>query len=156
MKQKIIKSFEIGRFVGVILGFYFGYACGDGPREILHVLVPWIVISLAGLTGIEGLFFSDAAAKSMGREPGSPYQKQSGMNNIAIAITALLVYLFDWGFYAEVTILFVLLIFLVLSSINHTVEIFANKNYKLKNILRPAITIALLIYLVPLIISALK
>ena len=156
MKQKIVTSFEIARYVGIFLGFYFGYACGDGPWEILHVLVPWLVISVAGLTGIEGIFLSDAAAESMGRQKGSPYQIQSGMNNLAVAITALLVWIFNWGIYADLTILFVLLIFLFLSATNHAREIFTNKNYKFKNILRPIITIALIVYLLPLIISALS
>lgn len=156
MKQKIVTSFEIARYVGIFFGIYFGYAFGDSPWEILHVLVPWLVISVAGLTGIEGIFLSDTAAESMGRQPGSPYQIQSGMNNLAVAITALIVYLFNWGIYADLTILFVLLIFLFLSAINHAREIFVYKNYKFKNILRPIITIALVIYLLPLIISALS
>lgn len=156
MKQKIVTSFEIARYVGIFFGIYFGYACGDSPQEILHVLVPWLVISVVGLTGIEGMFLSDAAAESMGRQPGSPYQIQSGMNNLAVAITALLVWIFNWGIYADLTILFVLLIFLFLSAINHAREMFANKNYKIKNILRPIITIVLIVYLLPLIISALS
>jgi len=156
MKRKLVTSFEIARYAGIFFGIYFGYACGDGPWEVLHVLVPWVVISVAGLTGIEGIFLSDAAAESMGRQKGSPYQIQSGMNNLAVAITALIVYLFNWGIYADIMILFVLLIFLFLSAINHAREIFMEKNYKIKNILRPVITIALIVYLLPLIISALS
>jgi len=66
MKQKIVTSFEIARYVGIFLGIYFGYACGDNPQEILHVLFPWLVISVAGLTGTESIFLSDAAALSHG------------------------------------------------------------------------------------------
>ena len=156
MKQRLIKWFEIGRYVGIFLGIFFGYAYGNTPQEILHVLIPWVVITIAGLTGIEGIFFSNEAAKSMGREPGSPYQIQSGMNNLAVAIAAFFVYIFNWGIYAEVTVLLVLLIFLFLSAINHAREAIALKNYKLKNILRPIITLILIIYLLPLVIAALS
>ena len=95
MKHKIVTSFEIARYVGIFFGIYFGYAHGDSPPEILHILVPWFVILVAGLTGMESLLLGDVAAESIGRQAGSPYQIQSGMNNLAVAITALLVWIFN-------------------------------------------------------------
>jgi len=52
-------------------------------------MAPWIVISLAGLTGIESLFLGKTASEITVYVP-SAYQRQSGMNNLSIAIAAFI------------------------------------------------------------------
>ena len=66
---------------------------GNDPQHQLHILMPFVVIGLSGLTGIESLFFGKAAVELTGYTQ-SAYQRQSGLNNLAVAITAILVLCF--------------------------------------------------------------
>ena len=152
--KKICHALEILRFAGVILGFALALQYGHTPQAQLHILSPWIVISLAGLTGIESVFFGRAAAELSGYAP-SAYQRQSGFNNLAVAIVALLVFLLGWGTYAEVTIMSVLLIFLFLSACNHAWSAIREGNLNLRNVLRPIMTVVIIIVIVPFILRAL-
>ncbi len=154
-KARICQLLEIIRWVGVILGFQFALLLAKTPKEQIHILAPWIVVSLAGLTGIESLFLGEAASKSTGYAP-SAYQRQSGLNNLALAITALIVFFFKWGLYAEVSVMSVLLIFLFLSSCNHAWSALKEDNYNIKNLLRPIMTLLLIAFTLPFIIRALK
>jgi ABC-type Fe3+ transport system permease subunit len=139
------KIFEWSRIIGISAGIFFAYQAGNGDaKTTLHFLSFFIIVVMAGLTGIEGLFFGKASAESMGRKSDPQYQKQSGGANLAFAITALLVFLFNWGLYADATILIATLIFFVISAIVHTWDIFATKNRSVKNALRPLLTLALL------------
>ncbi len=143
--MKSPKLFEWSRIVGISAGIFFAYQLGNGdPKITLHYLSLFLIVVMAGLTGIEGLFFGKASAESMGRKSDPQYQKQSGGANLAFALTALLVFIFNWGLYADATILIATLIFFVISAVVHTWDIFATKNHNLKNALRPLLTLALL------------
>lgn len=139
------KLFEWSRIIGVSAGIFIAYQLGNGDaKTTLHWLSFFIVVVMAGLTGIEGLFFGKASAESMGRASNPQYQKQSGGANLAFAVTALLVFVFNWGLFADATILIATLTFFVISAIIHTWDIFATKNHNLKNAIRPLLTLALL------------
>jgi len=139
------KLFEWFRIIGITAGIFFAYQFGKGnPRITLHYLSFFIIVVMAGLTGIEGMFFGKASAESMGREADPRYQRQSAGANLAFALTALLVFLLNWGLYADATILIAALIFFVISASVHTWEIFAMGNRSFKNALRPILTLALL------------
>jgi len=139
------KLFEWSRITGICAGIFFAYQLGNGdPKTTLHYLSFFVIVVMAGLTGIEGLFFGKASAGSMGREADPRYQKQSGGANLAFAITATLVFIFNWGLYADATILIATLIFFIISAMIHTWDIFATKNRSVKNALRPMLTLALL------------
>ncbi|MFH1297184.1 MAG: DUF6790 family protein [Bacteroidota bacterium] len=139
------KIFEWSRIVGISTGIFFAYFLGNGdPQQTLHNMSFFVIVVMAGLTGIEGLFFGKASAESMGRKNDPQYQKQSGGANLAFAITALLVFIFNWGLYADATILIATLIFFVISATIHAWDIFATKNRSLKNALRPLLTFTLL------------
>lgn len=139
------KFFEWSRIIGISAGIFFAYQLGSGdPKVTLHYLSFFIIVVMAGLTGIEGMFFGKASAESMGRQADPQYQKQSGGANLAFAITASLVFIFNWGLYADATILIATLIFFVLSASVHTWEIFAMKNRSVKNAARPLLTLLLL------------
>jgi len=143
--MKTPKIFEGSRIAGISLGIFFAYFLGDGdPEKTLHYLSFFVIVVLAGLTGIEGLFFGKASAESMGRESDPRYQKQSGGANLAFALTAVVVFILNWGLYADATILIATLIFFVISATIHTWEIFSMKNRSVKNLLRPLMTIALI------------
>ena len=147
-------SLEIARWGCVIIGFQLAYAKGASPQDQLHILMPWLVIPLAGLTGLESIFLSKSASSITGYTP-SAYQRQSGFNNLAMAITAVFVFLFRWGTHAEATVLFTLLIFLCLSALNHAYSILKEKNMSVQNLLRPGLTLALLVFTLPIVLKAL-
>ena len=141
----MIKLLEILRMIGSGLGIFLGYYYGDTPEEILRIMNPWLIGSIAGLSGIEGLFFGKAAAKEKGFEQGSNYQRQSAFAFLTIGIISLLVYFAGWDTYANLTIVLTFLLLLTLSAINHTYSIFAEKNMKWQNMIRPFLTILLIL-----------
>ena len=108
-----------------------------------------------GLTGLESLFFSKAAALMKGREPGSGYQIQSAFNNLTIAITGIFVLIMQYDVQAQTTIILVALIFLALSSLNHAREYFIEKK-PLVHLQRLIFTVVLWAATLPLIVAALK
>jgi hypothetical protein len=142
-----IKTLEILRIILVGFAFYYGYSVGFedtyNPEAQLHVMVPIIIVAVAGLSGFEGLFFSKSTAEAKGFETGSNYQKQSAIALLSYAAIALLVYFLNWGTMAAITILFAFLFFLIFSAVNHTVDAVKRNNYKWANINRPFITLVL-------------
>lgn len=144
----LLKAFDILRILIVGLAFFFGYqigfANGYDPVAQLHFMIPLIILAIAGLSGIEGLFFEKSAAEAKGFETGSNYQKQSAIALLSYAAIALLVYYANWGIKAELTILFAFIFFFVFSALNHGMEAVKRKNYKWQNLNRPFITLLLI------------
>ncbi len=66
----ILKILDILRIVIVCAAFYFGnqigFANGYDPAAQLHFMIPVIIVAIAGLSGIEGLFFGKQAAEIKG------------------------------------------------------------------------------------------
>lgn len=151
----IAKILEILRILGAAIGFFIAYNRWHTPIAAIHVLVPWLIISLAGLTGIGSIFFSKETEKSLGWQGQSPFHKEVGYFNIACAVIALIVYLFNWGIHAELTILFTYVLFIIFSAVNHAKEILYKKNYAWQNAIRPILTFLLVAWLLPLLIVAL-
>jgi hypothetical protein len=77
------------------------------------------------------------------------YQRQSEMNSLALAIAAVLAHLLGWRLYADLSLMTVLLIFLMLSAINHVYSALRENNRSMKNMLRSVLTAILLIVIVP-------
>lgn len=142
----IIKILEFTRIAGTMAGIFLAYYYGDTPKEVLHIMTPIIVFSIAGLSGLEGLFFSSAASKAAGFEKGSNYQRQSAMTFLAVGLMSLVVYFSSWGKMADVTIVLTFIMIFTFSAINHAWQIIAAKNYSWKNLDRP--------FLMALLISA--
>lgn len=144
----IIKILEISRIVLVGFAYYYGYSVGFqgeyNPEAQLHVMIPIVIFALAGLSGIEGLFFPDAAAKAKGFEVGSNYQKQSAIALLSYAVVSVVVYFASWGTMAEMTILFSFMFFLIFSAANHGIDAIKRKNYKWANVNRPFLTLMLI------------
>ena len=156
----LLKAFEVIRIVGVTIAFFFGYqigfANGYDPIAQLHFMIPIIIISIAGISGLEGIFFAKKSAELKGFEVGSNYQRQSAIALLSYAVVAILVYISSWGIKAELTILFAFIFFLFLSGINHGVDAIRRKNYKWQNINRPFITLLLIAGLIYPVINALQ
>ncbi|MCG2660778.1 MAG: hypothetical protein L6437_11105 [Kiritimatiellae bacterium] len=92
----------------------------------------------------------------IGQEPQRAYQIQSGLANAATAITALLVYLLDWGRYAEAAIVTAMLMFFAFSAANHVATAITVRNMKPVNLLRPAMALLLIGFLLPPMLKALN
>ncbi len=137
----MIKILEILRFAGCGLGIFLAYSYGETPEEILRIMTPWFVGSIAGLSAIEGLFFAREAAAEKGFEQGSNYQRQNSFWFFAVAIVSLIIYFAGWNEYANITIVLILCFFLIMSAANHTYSIFIDKNIKWQNVIRPFLTL---------------
>jgi hypothetical protein len=98
----------------------------------------------------------EAASEKIGYAPNRAYQIQSGLANAATAITALLVYVLNWGRYADAAIVTVMLVFFTFSAANHVATAIRDQNLKPVNLLRPAVTLLLIGVLLPLMIKALS
>lgn len=146
----IIKALEILRWLLAGFGFYVAYNVLGHHEQALKCLVIFVVIPIMGLTGIESLFFGKLSAASKGWTSESPYQVQSGFNNLAISMTAIVALIFGWGQEAYMTLLTVMLLFLAMSAINHTKTIIIDKNFKMIHFLRPVLTFALIVAALPI------
>lgn len=143
-----LKILDISRIVIVSLAFYFGYSIGFAEEVYnakgqLHIMIPLIIVAIAGTSGFEGLVYGEKSAKLKGFETGSNYQKQSAIALLSYAFMAVWIYFANWGIMAELTILFTFLFFFVFSATNHAIQAVKNKNYKWQNINRPFITLLL-------------
>ncbi len=146
----IIKILEITRIVGAIAGYFVAYFTTDDPAQMIKILTLWMILFIAGLSGIEGLFFPNQAAREKGYETGSNYQRQTAFFFLALAIMAVVVYFMKWGVFAELSLSFTFLLFLLMSTINHAYQAIAKKNFKWNNVIRPFQTLFLIaVYIYP-------
>lgn len=156
----ILKILDILRILIVCAAFYFGnkigYANGYDPLAQLHFMIPVIITAIAGISGIEGLFFGKQAAEIKGYEVGSNYQRQSAIALLSYAVIAIIVYLTSWGPKAELTIFFAFIFFFIFSAVNHAIDAIRRKNYRWQNINRPIITLLLIAGMIYPVIMALK
>jgi len=156
----LLKSLDNIRIVSVFIAFFFGYqigfANGYDPIAQLHFMIPVIIIAIAGLSGLEGIFFSRESAQLKGFETGSNYQKQSAIALLSYAVVAIFVYISNWGIKAELTILFAFIFFFFFSGLNHGLDAIRRKNYKWQNINRPFISLLLVAGLIYPVLKALQ
>ena len=152
--MKISQVLETARFAGVFAGFWLAFKNVSDPTLAFHFLAVWVVASIAGVAAIEGLFFFKQAAAASGYADPGPYQRQSGLNNLAVAIMSLVVFFLHWGTEAEAAICLVLLIFLSLSAINHAHSWWREGNRSWRGITRPLGTLILLAAVLPFMFRA--
>jgi hypothetical protein len=141
--------------VGVWLGYDAASDAGSAAAAGagLHQALPLVVGGLCGLTGIEGLLFSAAAARRSGYVP-SEYQAQSAMNNLALGGVALIAFFADWGAGADVALMSVALIFFTLSAVNHF-KGWLGSNRSWRGLTRPLLTLVLVVAVLPILLKAL-
>jgi hypothetical protein len=134
--NKACHILEVLRYLLIFVGVFVA-ECYQSPQEQFAIITLFFIVSLAGLTGIEGYFLGKYASGIVGyRDPG-PYQKQSAINNLALTITTIIAYLLNWGLHAQLALISVLMIFLLLSGLNHALDAIKNGNRSLRNFLRP-------------------
>jgi hypothetical protein len=142
------KFLELMRWFGLPLGIFFAFFWGNNPAEQFNIFAVFAVVFIAGLTGIESLFFEKEASKLSGHGESKIYQRQSGINNIALAITAPIVYMFGWGLYAEAALVTVLIISLSLYSLNHLYTGMKEYNNTSKGFMGSILTLILFVIVV--------
>lgn len=156
----LLKMLDNIRIVIVTIAFFFGYKIGfaDGydPIAQLHFMIPVIITAIAGISGIEGIFFAKQSAELKGFEVESNYQRQSAIALLSYTAAAIIVYFCNWGIQAELTILFAFIFFFFFSGINHGVDAIKRKNYTWQNINRPFITLLLIAGLIYPVFKALQ
>ena len=155
-----LKSLDIIRIAIVSAAFFFGYQIGfaDGYNPIaqLHFMIPTIIIGMAGISGLEGLFFAKQSAELKGFAINSNYQRQNAIALLSYAVVAVLIYFLDWGIKSELTIFFTFIFFFIFSAVNHGVDAIRNKNYKWQNINRPFLTLSLVAGMIYPVVMAIK
>jgi len=142
MSTKINRLLEICRWVGVAIGIFFAFYWSTNPQSQFNIFAVFTVVFIAGLTAIEGLFFSESASEVSGYSGGSAYQRQSSLHFLALAVTMILSLILGWGFYAYLSLLMFMLIFLTLSSLNH-LYIGLKEEFVINSFLRPILTLFL-------------
>lgn len=151
----IVRILEPARWLGVVLGFQMAFSAGATPQERFPLLAVWVVASIAGLTGIESVFFSQAAAERSGFGHGGRYQIQSGLNNLALAGTALAAFFLDWGLGAMAAVTTALLLFVGMSGVNHLLSAVNDGNTGVRNLMRPVGALLLIACVLPMMVYAL-
>jgi len=143
------------RPAGTGAAVFFAYLFGNDAISRFHILGPFVVMLMSGTVAFESLILGEAASEKIGYKPDRAYQIQSGLANAATAITALIVYVLDWGRYADATIVTVMLMFFTFSAANHVATAIMERNMKPVNLLRPAMALLLIGFLLPHMIKAL-
>ncbi len=155
-KKNLALMMEWLRPVGIGLAVFLAYYLGRDATARFHVMGPFVVMCMSGTVAFESLVLGDAASEKIGYGPNRAYQIQSGLANAATALTALLVYLLDWGRYADATIVIVMLMFFTFSAANHVATAVMNGNLKPVNLLRPIMALVLIGFLLPPMIKAIN
>lgn len=134
---------EAARWLGVFCAIYFSQAYGaDGPGQFtIYAVIT--VCSLAGLTGLESVFLGEKAAEQSGYGGGGGYQRQSGLNNLALTAVTLWAWLRGWSLESLLALFMVLMVFLSLSAANHAYSALREGNTSRRNFLRPAAVVIL-------------
>lgn len=155
MLQKLSMMLEWIRPAAITLVYFLAEYFGTDAVSKFHILGPMVVVVISGTVAFESLILGEVGCEKIGYAPNRPYQIQSGLNNLATAVTALLVFLLRWGIYAEATIVTVMLLFFSFSAANHVATAFREKNLKPVNLMRPLMTVLLVGVLLPPMIKAL-
>ena len=145
---------EIARLAGAFTGFWLAFNHTSDPKLAFRYLSVWVVTSIAGMAAIESLLFPGRAAAASGYADPGHYQRQSGLNNLAVAIMSLVVYYLHWGTEAEAAICLVLLIFLSLSALNHGHSLWCDGNRSWRGITRPLGILILVVAAIPFMYRA--
>jgi hypothetical protein len=150
----MIKYFEIFRIVGVTAVIFFAYYFfSDNPEALLHFLTPWLIVIIAGLSGLEGLFFGKASAKAKGYTGGNEYQVQTDLLFVAMSLVAVFLYFSDWGAKADLTMALLFMLSFLFSALNHAYQGIFMKNKSKINMMRPLLTLAMIAALIYPVIS---
>ena len=154
-KATLSKLLEWLRPAGIGVAIFCAYYFGKDAVARFHIMGPFVVMLMSGTVACESLLLGDVASAKIGYAPQRAYQIQSGLANAATALTALLVYLLDWGRFADATIVTAMLLFFCLSAANHVATAVLGGNLKAVNLMRPIMALLLVGFLLPPMLKAL-
>jgi hypothetical protein len=154
-RKNLASMMEWIRPAGIGVAIFFAYDFGRDAISRFHIMGPFVVMFMSGTVAFESLILGEAASEKIGYAPSRAYQIQSGLANAATACTALLVYVLDWGRYAEAAIVTAMLLFFTFSAVNHVASAIMERNMKPVNLLRPVMALILIGFLLPPMIKAL-
>jgi hypothetical protein len=152
---KINRVLEILRWGGVSLGVFFAFLWGSGPVQQFSIFAIFSVVSISGLTAVEGLFLGKSASQISGYGEGGAYQRQSALHFLALLLAVIVSAILNWSFFADLGIYMVLLIFLTLSAINHFYTGIKEK-FVANTLLRPVLIIFMWAITLYFLLPALK
>lgn len=123
---------EILRYIILFSGIYYCEAYFSSDYDTKCIIYSRVcVIAIAGLTGVEGFCFGKYASTIVGYQADSRYQKQSALNNLALASASIIGFFISAGVMYNLALLFSLLIFLFYSAINHGLDALLAKNWSI-------------------------
>lgn len=155
MKKKLSAIMEWVRPAGIVLAYFLSEYLGTDAASRFHILGPPVVVLMSGTVAFESLILGEVGSEKIGYKPDRAYQIQSGLNNLATAATALLIFVLDWGRYADATVVTAMLLFFMFSAGNHTATAIREHNTKPVNLMRPVMTLLLMGILIPPMVRAL-
>ncbi len=156
MKVLLTKSMEYIRPIGIGVLIFAAEYFGKTSAEKFVIIGPGMVILMCGTISFEGLFLAKVASAKIGYEGDNPYQRQSALYSLAIALTAVFALVFRLGTNAYITVTSTMLMFLILSGANHFYTALKEGNRSKTNLMRPILSAILAIYLLPMIFKLLK
>lgn len=156
MKQMLTTMMEWVRPIAIALAYFFAEYFGTDAISKFHILGPAVVIAMSGTVALESLFLGEIASAKVGYRPDRAYQVQSGLNNLATALTAIIVLVMNWGRYADATVVCAMLLFFTLSAGNHVATALKEHNFKPVNLMRPLMVLILMGFLLPPMVQALR
>lgn len=155
MRRFLASAMEWIRPVGISAAFFLSMAYGNGAVERFHLLGPAVVVLMCGTVAFEALFLGEVSSAKIGYRPDRAYQVQSGLNHLALALTAALVLALGWGRYAEAAVVTAMLLVFAFSGANHLVSAVRGGNLKPVNLMRPLMAALLAALMIPFMIPAL-
>lgn len=155
MKRFLASAMEWIRPAGISAVLFLAMAHGSDAAERFHLLGPAVVILMCGSVAFESLFLGEVSSAKIGYRPDRTYQVQSGLNHLALALTAVLVLVLGWGRAAEAAVVTAMLLVFAFSGANHLASAVRGGNPKPVNLLRPLMAVLLAALLVPFMVLAL-
>jgi F0F1-type ATP synthase membrane subunit a len=121
-EANIVKAIEIVRMIGAAIALFFGF----GSNHKYRLSAALFVFFMAGLTGLESLFFGKISSRAK-KWDRSPYQTQSACNNLASAVAMIILLSIGANDAAIATLMMSVTLFILLSGINHFVTVIIDK-----------------------------
>ncbi|KAL3802957.1 hypothetical protein HJC23_011580 [Cyclotella cryptica] len=123
----VIKSIEIIRMTGTAVAIAIGFVQQDGSAPNYRLSAALLVFFLSGLTGLESLVFGKQSALAKKWPADTPYQRQTAMNNLAVAISMIIFLSLNASDSALASLMLTTTVFIALSSINHITTVIRDK-----------------------------
>ena len=155
-KSRLGTLIEVMRIVLIVVGVNFGYWPWVDPVLRLKIMIAILILSLNGTVAFGLLVLGDSAAERIGYQTDRAFQRQSGLNNLAMVIALIVVFVLGWDVFAYLALATACLVFFFLSSLNHTWSWLKEGNKKFVNAMRPILTLLLIVAAVPAIVLTLQ